>query len=201
MQKLNVKEVALIGVLGGVSAILMLFRFPLPFMPPFMDFDFSSLPEMIGGFALGPLAAIFIIIVKVIVKLCLVGSNSMLTGELQNIILSMAYVLPAVFIYKHHKSKKAASRGMITGTLIAALCAVFTNLVIIIPFYVNLYGMSMDEIIAMCSAVNPYVTNPMMLALLGIIPFNLIKNGSVSILTLLLYKKISPVMKKFMKAK
>lgn len=201
MKKLNVKEIALIGIMGGLAGLLMLFRFPLPFMPPFMDFDFSSLPEMIGGFALGPVAAVFIIVVKLLVKLALVGTSSMLTGELQNLILSCAYVLPAVFFYQHYRNKKSAKKGMLIGTLICALTAVFTNLCIIIPFYVNLYGMSMESILQMCASVNPYVTNALMLALLGIIPFNVIKYGATSIITLLVYKKMSPMIKKFIKDK
>lgn len=199
MKKLNVKEIALIGVMGGLAGILMLFRFPLPFMPPFMDFDFASLPEIIGGFALGPIAAIFIIVVKLLVKLSLVGTGSMMTGELQNMILSMAYVLPAVFFYHHHKNKKSAEKGMLIGTLVCSVCAIFTNLCIIIPFYVNLYDMSMEAILQMCAAVNPYITDAFMLAILGILPFNLIKYGAASVITLLVYKKISPIMKKFIK--
>lgn len=199
MKKLNVKEVALIGIMGGLAGLLMLFRFPLPFMPPFMDFDFASLPEIIGGFALGPVAAVFIIIVKLLVKLALVGTGSMMTGELQNFILSCAYVLPAVWIYQHHKNKKSAEKGMLIGTLSCSICAIFTNLCIIIPFYVNLYGMSMDAILQMCAAVNPYVTNLFMLAVFGILPFNLIKNGAASLITLLVYKKMSPMIKSFIK--
>lgn len=199
MKKLNVREIALIGILGGLAAVLMMFRFPLPFMPPFMDFDFSSLPEIIGGFALGPVAAVFIILVKILAKLCLMGSGSMLTGELQNVLLSMAYVLPAVFIYDRHKSKKSAEHGMLAGTIICSITAIFTNLFIIIPFYINLYNYDMAMIIEMCTKVNPYITSTTMLAILGIIPFNLIKNGVASIVTLLLYKKISPMMKSFIK--
>jgi riboflavin transporter FmnP len=200
MKRRNVKEIALIGVLGGLAGVLMLFRTPLPFMPPFMDFDLSSLPEMIGGFALGPIPAVFIILVKILVKLVLVGTNSMFTGELSNIILSMSYVLPSVFIYHRNKNKKTAQIGMLSGTIIVSLAAVLTNLLIIIPFYVSLYGMTMDQIIAMCSSVNPYVTNTFMMALLGIIPFNAIKFGTVSIVTLLLYKKISPLLKQYVNA-
>lgn len=199
MKKLNVREIALIGILGGLAAVLMMFRFPLPFMPPFMDFDFASLPEIIGGFALGPVAAIFIILVKILAKLCLMGSGSMLTGELQNVLLSMAYVLPAIWIYDRHKSKKAAEKGMIVGTVICSITAIFTNLLIIIPFYINLYNYDMAMIIEMCTKVNPYITSTTMLAILGIIPFNLIKNGVASIVTLMLYKKISPLMKNFIK--
>ena len=48
---LKTRNIALIGMMGALAAVLMMIRFPLPFMPPFMDFDFASLPEIIGGFA------------------------------------------------------------------------------------------------------------------------------------------------------
>lgn len=194
---LKTRNIALIGMMGALAAVLMLFRFPLPFMPPFMDFDFASLPEIIGGFAMGPVAAVFIILVKVLVKLVITGTNSAFTGELQNILLSCAYVLPAVYIYDRKKTKGHAVAGMAAGTLICAVVAIFTNLYMIIPFYVNLFGMNMDGIIQMCQAVNPAIKNPFTLALFGIVPFNLIKNGIASLITYFAYKKISRQIKHF----
>ena len=107
---LKTRNIALIGIMGGLSAVLMLFRFPLPFMPPFMDFDFASLPEIIGGFAMGPVAAIFIILVKILIKMAIMGTNSALTGEIQNVLLSCAYVIPAVLIYDRKKTKRRSGR-------------------------------------------------------------------------------------------
>lgn len=199
MKKLNVKEIALIGMLGGMAGILMIFRTPIPFMPPFMDFDLAQLPEIIGGFALGPLAAVLIVLVKILVKLALIGTGSMFTGEISNIILSLAFVLPAIIIYDKHKSKRSAKLGLLIGTLCSTVMAVFTNLLFIIPFYVTLYGMSMEQIIEMCQALNPMITNTLMLAIFGIVPFNLIKYGVASFITLLLYKKLSPMMKSFIR--
>lgn len=195
--QMNVKKIVLIGMLGAIGAILMFIRTPLPFMPPFMDFDLASLPELIGGFALGPMAAVFIILVKILAKFAMLGTSSMFTGEIQNFLLSCAYVLPAVWIYNRHKSKKSAIQGMVTGTVICAIVAVFTNLYIIIPFYASLGNMTVQSIIDMCSAVSPIITDTLTLAIFGIIPFNLIKNGIASIITYIVYKKISIPMKKF----
>lgn len=193
----STKNLALTGIMGGLAAVLMFFRFPLPFMPPFMDFDFAGLVEIIGGFALGPIAAVFIVVVKVLVKLVLMGTNSAFTGEIQNIILSLAYVLPAVWIYDRKKTKKTAIEGMVVGTAVCAVVAIFTNLYMIIPFYVKLFGMTMEEIIAMCQAVNPAINGPLTFALFGVMPFNIIKNGAVSIVTYFAYKKISVHIKHF----
>lgn len=193
--RMRVKKIAFIGLMGAVSAVLMLFRFPIPFMPPFLSFDFSGLMEMLGGFMFGPMAAVCIIIVKIMLQLVMQGSFSLGTGELQNLILSCAYVLPALIIYHHSKSKKMAVAGMAVSSVFVAVVAVFTNLYLIIPFYVKLFGMSMDDIIAMCSTVNPAMKNAVTMALFGILPFNLIKYGVTSLITFIIYKRLSKVIK------
>lgn len=191
------KKIALISILGALSALLMYFKFPLPFMPPFMDFDLCGVPEMIGGFALGPVAAILIVFIKIVLKLLLQGTSTMFVGELSNFILSCAYVLPAIYIYRKNKTKKGAILGLTIGTITVALTAIFTNLYIIIPFYGKMLGMEFNVILDMCAAVNPLVNSAITLAIFGIVPFNLIKNGAVSIITVLLYKKISRLIKKY----
>ena len=197
-QVTNVKRLTIIGLFGALSGVLMLFKFPLPFMPPFMDFDLSGLVEVIGGFILGPQAAVLIILIKLLVKLALMGTNTMFTGELSNFILSCSYAVTAAWIYRHNKSRRSGELGMAAGTVLCSLMAVATNLLVIIPFYVSLFGMKMEDIIAMCGAVNPLMKNTLTLALFGIIPFNLIKCGISSVITVLVYKRISKTIKNYM---
>lgn len=193
--RMKVRTIAFVGLMGAVSAVLMLFRFPLPFMPPFMSFDLSGLMEMLGGFMFGPFAAVCIIIVKILLQVVIQGSFSLGTGELQNFILSSCYVLPALFIYHRNKTKKRAAAGMAVSTIFVSVVAVLTNLYLIIPFYVKLFGMTMEDIIGMCSAVNPAMKNVMTMALFGILPFNLIKFGVTSIVTFIVYKRLSKLIK------
>lgn len=195
--KWNVKTITLVGMLGGIGALLMMLKTPLPFMPPFMDFDLAALPEIIGGFALGPIAAVCIILIKLVVKIALLSTSTMFTGELSNFIVSCAYVLPAIAIYQLRKTKQSALQGMIVGTLVCTVAAVLSNVYMIIPFYVNLMGWSLDTIIQMCHAVCPLVNDMWTLALFGVVPFNLIKCGVASVITFIVYKKISYPMKKF----
>ena len=196
-KNLSAKRLALIGMLGALGAILMLFRFPIPFMPPFLSFDLAAIPELIGAFALGPLAGVLVVGVRVAVQLVLSGSNSMLTGELQSFLLGCALVLPAGVLYRNKKTRKEAVLGMAAGTIVCTVVAVFTNLLMIIPFYVSLYGMTMDQIIDMCHAVNPYMTSITSMAILGIVPFNIIKCGINCVITFAVYKHISPMIHKF----
>lgn len=191
----RVKTIAFVGLMGALSAILMLLRFPIPFMPPFMSFDLSGVMEMLGGYMFGPGAAFCIILVKIMLQLVMQGSLSLGTGEIQNLILSSCYVLPAVFIYYKQKTKKRAVAGMAVSTVLVAVVAVFTNLYMIIPFYANLMGSTMDDFVAMCTAVNPMMKDALTMALFGIVPFNLIKYGATSAVTFLLYKKLSKFIK------
>ncbi len=191
----RVKTIAFVGLMGALSAILMLLRFPIPFMPPFMSFDLSGVMEMLGGYMFGPGAAFCIILVKLLLQLVMQGSLSLGTGELQNLILSSCYVLPAVFVYYKKKTKKRAMAGMAASTVFVAVVAVFTNLYMIIPFYAGLMGSTMDDFVAMCTAVNPMMKDALTMAVFGILPFNLIKFGATSVVTFILYKKLSKFIK------
>lgn len=191
----RVKTIAFVGLMGALSAILILLRFPIPFMPPFMSFDLSGVMEMLGGYMFGPGAAFGIILVKILLQLVMQGSFSLGTGEIQNLILSSCYVLPAVLLYYRKKNKQRAVAGMTAGTILVSAVAVFTNLYMIIPFYAGLMGKTMDDFVAMCTAVNPMMKDALTMTLFGIVPFNLIKYGATSIVTFLLYKKLSRFIK------
>lgn len=189
--RMKVKKIAFIGLMGAVSAVLMLMRFPIPFMPPFLSFDLSGVMEIMGGLMFGPVEALCIIVVKILLQLVMQGTMSLGTGELQNFLLSSAYVLPAVFIYHRKKTRKSAALGMTVSCCAVAVVAVLTNLYLIIPFYVKLFGMSMGDIIAMCNAVNPAMKDTVSLVIFGLLPFNLIKYGATSVVTFIIYKRLS----------
>lgn len=190
--KLKTRDLTMIAMLGAICCVLMHLDFPLPLMPPFMNFDLTGLVEVIGGFAMGPIQAVCIILVKILLKLATEGTASAFTGEIQNFLLSCAYVLPPVILYHRNKSRKTAISGMAAGSVFCSIVAVFTNLYLIIPFYMTLMGQEMDYFIRMCTEANPLVQNALTLAIFGIVPFNIIKCGINSVGALLLYKRLSP---------
>lgn len=192
---MQVKMIAFVGLMGAVSTVLMLFRFHLPFLPPFLSFDLSGVMELMGGYLFGLVGAFFVIIVKILLQLMIQGSLSFGTGEIQGLILSCAYVMPAVVVYHWKKSRDTAVAGMIISTIVVSVTAVFTNLYMIIPFYASLSGMTMDDIVALCTAVNPAVKDAVTMVLLGIVPFNLIKYGATSVVTFFVYKRLSKVIR------
>ena len=196
MKRLTIKQMALIGVLGAMANVLLLLRFPLPFMPPFMDFDLSGIPEIAGVFAMGPVAGVLIALIKILLKLLLSGTTSMFTGELQNFILSCAYLLPAGIIYIRTRTKRSFLIGMIAGTLTCAIVAVFSNMYIIIPFYTTMYNLSMEQIISITQAVNRFVDSELKFIMLGVIPFNLIKGSITTLLAYIAYPALKRIVRK-----
>ncbi len=197
MRNNSVRRLCMAAMMGAVAFVLMYFSFSIPILSPFAELELAPLAELIGGFILGPLGAIEIIGVKLLLKIVFKGSVSMMTGELQNLILSISFVLPAVIFYRRHRSKKGAVIGLLIGSVFSIVMAVFTNMFLIFPFYINLYGMNWQGIVDMCAAANPWIHDiPTMIAF-SIIPFNVISRSIHTLLVILLYKKISIPLKKF----
>ena len=196
MNKSKVKHLTLAALMGAMAFVLMYFSFSVPVISPFAEFDLSAIPELIGGFVLGPVGGMEIITVKILLKLVFKGSSSMMTGEVQNFILETAFVLPAAIWYQKHKTKKGALQGIILGSIISIIISIFTNVYLIFPAYIKLYGMDWDSIIAICTAVNPGIKNIPTLIAFSIVPFNIISRAITSVVTILVYKKISGPLKK-----
>lgn len=192
----KLRRLTMAALCGAVSFVLMYFSFSVPVLSPFAEFDFSALPELIGGFILGPAGAIEIITVKLGMKLLFKGSSSLLTGELINFVLSVSYILPAVLYYRKHKTKKGAVIGMTIGTLIGVAVSVPANVCLTFPLYIKLYGMNWEGILEMCSAVNPWIKSIPTMVAFSIIPFNLLSRTVTSLITLMVYKKLSVPIKK-----
>lgn len=197
MTNSRVKAISMAAIMGAVAFVLQFFSFNVPIISLFANFDFSALPEIIGGFILGPLGAIEIIVIKLGLILVFKGTSSMFTGEVQNFILSVAYVLPAILYYRKNRTKKGAVIGLALGSVISVVIAIFTNLYLIYPAFIYLYGMSWEGIIGMFNAVNPLINSKLTFVLWSVIPFNLISRGVSSIIAFLLYKKISAPIKHF----
>lgn len=192
----KIRRLTMAGMMGAVAFVLMFFSFPTP-LSPFAELDFSALPELIGGFILGPIGALEIITVKILLKLVFKGTSSMYTGELQAFMLSVSYVLPAVLYYREHRTKKGAVVGLVIGSLCSIIVAILTNIYIIFPFYMHLYGMNWDAIIGMCSALIPAIHDIPTIVIFSIVPFNVLSRSLSSVICILLYKKISVPLKKF----
>ena len=197
MKQATLRRLTMAALMGAISFVLMYFSFSIPILSPFAEFELSSVAEMIGGFLLGPLGAIEVIGIKLVLKLIFKGTSSMLVGEVQNLLLSAAYVLPAVLYYQRHRDKRGAVVSLVIGSGLSVIAAVFTSLYLIFPTYMYLYGMNWGDIVDICSAVNPWIQDVPTMVACSVIPFNVVSRGILSILTVALYKKVSVPIKQF----
>ena len=194
---LNTRKVAMVGMFSAIAMILMLFEFPLPFAPSFYELDFSELPILIGTFAFGPVAGVLMEFIKILLKLCIKGTSTAFVGDLANFAVGCSFILPASVIYAFRKNKKSAIAACVAGTLIMTVFGTAFNAVYLLPAFSKLYGMPLDSILEMGNAVNPLVSEGSILSFVAacVAPLNLIKGASVSVVTLLIYKPVSPMIK------
>jgi riboflavin transporter FmnP len=193
-QRSSIKTLTKIGVLSAVATVLMLFDFPLWFAPNFYKLDFSEVPILIGGFALGPIAGATIELVKILLNFVLNGTDTGGVGEIANFIVGCSFVLPAAFIYKHNKSVKSAIIGMIAGALSLSIIGSALNYFVLLPVYSRVFGAPIESFIKMGSVINPAIVDLKTLVLYAVAPFNFFKGIVVSAITLLVYKRISPIL-------
>ena len=186
------RRVSIIGICGAIAAVLHMLDFPLPFLAPgFYKLDFSELPVMLCGFYLGPSSAVFCEIIKIILKLLFKSTSTAFVGDFANFVVGCSLALPAVIVYHTHKSKTSALWGCILGTLAITLVGSFFNAVYLLPKFSQLYGIPLDAIVGMGADINGGITNVSSFVLLAVAPLNLIKGAMISVLTMLLYKKVA----------
>lgn len=179
------------GMLIAVAVVLQYIEVPIPFIPSFIKLDFSDLPELIGAFAYGPVAGITIAFVKNLIH-CLV-SQSGYVGELSNFILGAVFAFAAGIIYKKHKTMKGALVGGIVGALCMAVISFPSNLFIVYPFYYNF--MPKEVVLKAYQDIVPSMDSIEKSLLVFNVPFTFIKGIMCVIISMLIYKPLSPVLK------
>lgn len=192
---LNVKNMVLIGMFGALSAVLMFFQVSVPFVPPFYKVDFCEVPALIGGFAMGPVAGVIIEAVKIILKLVTQGTETMYVGELANFLSGISFVVPAALIYKVWRTKKGAMAGLAVGVVVLVAMSVVANVYLTLPFYGKVAFGGVENIIAMGTKLNGNIKDMMTFVIFAIVPFNLLKGIVVSVITALVYKRVSVVIR------
>lgn len=185
-----------IAMLSAVSTVLMMFEFPIPFLaPPFIKMDFSEIPVLVGTFAMGPLAGVVIELLKNILHFVTYGTTTGGIGELSNFFIGCAFAVPAGIFYRKRKTRKNAVLGMATGTLLMVIMGCLSNAFVMFPLYSMVMGIPMDSFIAMGTAIHPAIDNMVTFVVLCMVPFNLVKGIIISMITLLLYKRLKVVLK------
>lgn len=194
-ESLKVRNLAIVAMFSAISAVLMLFEFPIPFIAPgFYKIDLSEVPVIIGAFALGPVAGVVIEFVKILLNLFINGTSSAFVGEFGNFVVGSAFVIPASIMYLAKKTKKRAIMGLVAGVITTTVIGCLVNAFVLLPFYGAAFG-GIDKIIAAGTAVNPAVNSVFVFCLIIVAPFNIIKFSIVSVITVLIYHKISYLLK------
>jgi riboflavin transporter FmnP len=186
------RRVSIIGICSALAAVLHMLDFPLLFLAPeFYKLDFSELPVMLCGIYLGPSAAVACEGIKILLKLLLKGTSTAFVGDFANFAVGCSLVLPAVIIYHIHKSRKSAIAGLMIGTAVLTLFGSAFNAIYLLPKFSQLYGLPLENIIAMGSKINPAIADLPSFVMLAVAPLNLIKGAMISVLTMLLYKRVA----------
>lgn len=195
---LTTRKIAMIGMFSAISGILMVFEFQVPFIAPsFYELDASEIPVLICGFAFGPVAGVVSEFLKVLVKLILKSTSTAFVGDLANFAVGCTFILPAVSIYHLKKSKKMALVGCIAGTLCMTIFGTAFNAIYLVPTFAKMFFSSngMDIIISMGTKINSAVKDITSFVMICVAPLNLLKGVGISVVTLLIYKPLSPIIK------
>ena len=192
---LTARKTAMIGMFSAIAGVLMTIEFPVPFAPPFYGIDASELPVLICGFAFGPVASILTEFVKIIIKLLFKPTSTAFVGELANFCVGCSMILPATLIYHARKKKATAVIGSAAGTLCMTVFGTLFNAVYLLPTFAVMYGMPLEAIIGMGTEINSNITTVFTFVAFCVAPLNLLKGSVVSVLTFLLYKPLSPILK------
>ena len=193
----SIKTLAKIAIMAAVAVVIMLVSFPLPSIAPsFYKLDFSEVAVLIGSFALGPLAGIAIEALKELLNLVFNGTTTAFIGEFANFLMGCALVVPAGFIYQKNRTRKGAVIGIVVGIISMVIAGDLLNYFLLIPAYVSIAHFPLEAIIAAGTKIFPFINSTLSLVLVCVTLFNLVKGILVGIITALVYKRVSPLLKK-----
>lgn len=175
-KRFSAKRIALMAVFIALSYVVSLFDFPIFPAVPFLKLDFGNVFILLISFLLGPVEGVIVCVLKE--SLRMVGGT--VVGELANMMITCSYILLPAVVYQYKKGLKWVVPCLCAACLIGTGVALLTNRFINFPLYMG----------AGAAAVFAE-------SFWFILAFNLIKTVAISLLTLLLYKRLSNFLKKW----
>ncbi len=173
---MNTKNLLRVAILGAIGFILMQFEFAVLPSASFLRMNLCDIPALFAAFSIGPVSGLLVVIVENALHLFQTFSGGV--GEMANILISGPFVLVAGLLYKKFHTKGGAFLSLVLGSVVMLAVALLANRFINLP----LYGIPKEQIASTL--------------LFAILPFNAIKAVVVTVLTMLLYKPLSPLLKK-----
>ena len=188
-KRIPLRYITATAVLSALSTVLMMLSFSVPFMPSFLKLDFSELPALIASFSMGPVSGVLVCLIKNLLNLPFSTTGGV--GELCNFLLGACFVLPAGLIYRFRKNRRTALLAALFGAMSMAFASLPLNYFISYPMYMKF--LPLKQIIGMYQAIFPGVNGLFQCLLIFNVPFTFLKGLLDTILTFLVYKRISPL--------
>ncbi|MBQ6630600.1 MAG: ECF transporter S component [Romboutsia sp.] len=183
-----------ISILSAIGYILMFISVPLPMLfPEFLKIDISDLTALLGGISLGPMVGISIAFLKNLLQFVTGMSTTGGVGEIANFLIGGSFVFTVSYIYSKKRNVFGVIVGLISGIVIMTIVGCIANYFIILPFYSTI-GFSIDAVVSMGSKINPAINDKLTFVIWIIAPFNILKSGIMSLLTLPMYKKTEKIL-------
>lgn len=202
----TVKKLTTVAMLTALAVGLQFIEFPIPIMPPFIKLDFSDLPELIGAFMFGPLAGVFIALLKNIIHFAV--SDSGFIGEISNFVIGAFFAGTAGIVYKLMLKKNTEPKKLgkkyplisaiaagALGALVSGVIALPLNLYIIYPLYYNVMGMPQEAILGMYQALLPSMKSIAQAIFVFNVPYTIVKNLLSVVITAMIYQPLVKVQK------
>ncbi|MDO5047532.1 MAG: ECF transporter S component [Anaerococcus sp.] len=190
----SLNSIVKIGILSAIAYVLMFIQFPIPIAPPFMKIDLADVPALIGGFVAGPWVGVLIQLIKNVLNLTKTTTSGV--GELSNFIIGASFVFVSASIYKNKKTKKNAWLALFLGVIAMTIIATLSNAFVVFPTYAKVMGIDLNEFVKMTAMTNGLVDSYFTLMILSIVPFNIVKGFFAAFVTDLIYKRVSPILKR-----
>lgn len=195
-------RIALIAMFATLAGVLYIFNFSMPVaFPSFLDFKFSDIPVLIGSFTLGPISGAIIVVVQILIKLVIEGTTTNFVGELSDLMTCCAFAVTAGVIYSKKRTFKGALIAIAVGIICEVTVAILMNWLVLVPFYVSFFfGGSWGPLIGMMTPLFPACTKETFYNFYlwgSVLPFNLLRCLVASLVTILVYKRISVLINRF----
>jgi len=203
-QYFSTQRITKLAVFSALSYLLYMFvKFPLPMLfPAFLDIQISDVPALLAGFMMGPVSGAIVVAIKIALKLPF--STTGMVGELGDLIMGIAFVVPAAIIYHRFHTKKGAILSLAIGEICCIIVAIIVNRFVLIPFYALIFDGGMQAVAGMMKSLYQNITAQNLYDYylwLAVLPFNLLRCTLCALITFFMYKALSRMFDKIIPQK
>jgi len=180
------KRIAAMAIFTALAYALSWAEIPTPFFgASFLKLDFGNAFILLVSFLLGPMEGVIVCLLKEAFR-CFT-SATFCSGELANFLLTSIFSLLPSIVYQYRRRFKTVAIWLPISCVVVSLLAPLANRWIIFPTYEFFLGSIFGLTAAQAFEAFWY----------AILLFNVVKSVSVAALTLLLYKRLSNIFKKW----